>query len=534
MSAQGEIAGHPPHPRHSRLSRWGAAFSLAHICLVRGWYFVLFPRPHGYFNQAPVNLPVLAGLLLNFAWITILFRFAIFAIRGSRKIWVHRVGVFALFALMVGPINFVRVYYLDASGTTFLHWLRHPAVIASAGVALALLWRWYAVAAAAMRGFLLILLPLGLWNFFHLAQMTVAEILSPKAQEKVELAPLLDAGGGPPRVVWILFDEMDYRLSFEDRPSDVDLHNFDQLRRESLFATRAIEPGGETLVSMPTLISGEHVAAAETISSRELSITFVGAKTPILWTSTTQVFAQAHAMGRNCAVVGWYNPYGRMFGKDLAYCNDYALPFYEMTRGRTLGEAMLNQLVSAFGPIQHRRRTLQLYREQLASAISVATNNVYALSMLHLFGPHEPGIYNRFTKRFTVTDISTVGAYFNNLALTDVTLGKMREAMESAGAWDRSWVIISSDHHWRHVKSYDGKLDRRVPFIIKAPGAPAGLEMNFPFDTVFTKDLILAILRGEVSDAPAALDWCRQLSPPPPIMTPMDEAAIEQSQATEG
>ena len=50
-----------------------------------------------------------------------------------------------------------------------------------------------------------------------------------------------------PRVVWIVFDELDYRLSFPDRPSNLAMPHFDQLRAESIFAANAIPPANNTL-----------------------------------------------------------------------------------------------------------------------------------------------------------------------------------------------------------------------------------------------------------------------------------------------
>jgi hypothetical protein len=70
-------------------------------------------------------------------------------------------------------------------------------------------------------------------------------------------------------------------------------------------------------------------------------------------------------------------------------------------------------------------------------------------------------------------------------------------------------LIISADHRWRKSDLYDGKIDHRVPFIVKAPGTRGGVgqELAFPVDTVMTHDLILAILRGKVTDSLSALAW---------------------------
>ena len=48
---------------------------------------------------------------------------------------------------------------------------------------------------------------------------------------------------GQPRVVWIIFDEADYRMIFEQRPASLEMPEFDRLREESLSANNAISPG---------------------------------------------------------------------------------------------------------------------------------------------------------------------------------------------------------------------------------------------------------------------------------------------------
>jgi hypothetical protein len=494
------------------LARVGMALSLAHLCLIRAWYSALYPAGDGYYNQLPVNFPLLAGLFLNLLLLTLIFKIGIFAVRTNPRIWPRRLAIILMGMLLLIPFNFIRLQYFHISGASMISLMGHPAVMGCSVVAVALAWRWYAVVATLVRGILLILLPFALWTLLllvHLAGGLICQPLAPPG----ELASLLTVKAGHPRVVWLIFDELDYRVVFEKCPPGVALPEFDRLRSESLFATRATEPGANTILSMPALLNGQHVAFSEPASANDLRVTFSNAPEPKLWSTTTTVFSQARELGYNTAIVAWYHPYRRLFGRDLNYCSDYPLPLYEQARGRTLGQAMANQLWSTLAPIQQRRLTLQVYQNGLGDALQIATNPVYGLSLLHLMGPHEPGIYQPARNRFTVTSFSTVEGYFNNLVLTDRTLGQLRRAMENAGVWDSSWLIISADHCWRKSNLYDGKIDHRVPFIVKAPDAKvgSGQEMEFPFDTVMTHDLLLAILRGKVTDSRSAIAWCQAI-----------------------
>jgi hypothetical protein len=497
----------PSHPLARVLPRWGMAFSLAHLCLIRAWYATLYPAGHGYYNQIPVNLPLLIGLFINLILLTLLFKLVIFSVRRAPRVWQQRLSIVVLGLFLLIPVNFVRLQYLGISGAAMVAFLQHPAVWGGALIALALVWHWHMLALSLQRGLLLILLPLAASTVVQLLHLGVGLLHPVAAPTAFPLADVMPVSPHQPRVVWIIFDELDYRVTFENRPAHVVLPELDRLRGDSLFVTQAQEPGWETMVSMPALLNGQRVQSAEPVAENELRMTFAGATNSMLWSGSTQLFARARALGVNSAVVAWYHPYRRLFARDLAFCTDLAIPLFEQARGRTLGEAMANQLWSSLAPLQQRRLTIQVYQDGLRDALQVVTNPVYGLSLLHLLGPHEPGIYRPDQKRLTVTSFSTVEGYFNNLMLTDRALGEMRRAMEAAGQWDSTWVIVSADHRWRKADRYDGRIDHRVPFMVKAPGAAGEVELDLPLDTVLSHDLILAILRGEVVDAEAAREW---------------------------
>jgi arylsulfatase A-like enzyme len=79
--------------------------------------------------------------------------------------------------------------------------------------------------------------------------------------------------------------------------------------------------------------------------------------------------------------------------------------------------------------------------------------------------------------------------------------------MESSGQWDKTWLIVSTDHAWRESNYYDGQMDLRVPFIVKAPDAHKAITYSAQFNTVLTHDLILAILRGELINQENVAPW---------------------------
>ena len=149
----------------------------------------------------------------------------------------------------------------------------------------------------------------------------------------------------------------------------------------------------------------------------------------------------------------------------------------------------------------------QLHRDNLRAALGVATNATYGLTLLHLPAPHKPGVYLPDQDRFTVGFSSLTQGYFNNLVLADREFGQIRRAMESAGLWDKTWVILSSDHSWRQSGYFDGKRDFRVPFMVKPPGGHLTLDYDKRFNTLVTHDLILALLKNEITNQPDVANW---------------------------
>jgi hypothetical protein len=104
--------------------------------------------------------------------------------------------------------------------------------------------------------------------------------------------------------------------------------------------------------------------------------------------------------------------------------------------------------------------------------------------------------------------------------LVDRTLGELRRAMESAGVWDQTTVLVSSDHWWRiniwateHPLTEEeatitgGKMDYRVPFILKLKDQNEPIIYNPEFNTIITHDLFIALLHGELSKANEVVTW---------------------------
>jgi hypothetical protein len=566
MSNLTEVAQSKARPKRTKLLKDAAtALSLANIFFLGAW----MPLIDTSFNQrlkfTLFNFNNLFGLILDVAVLTFIFWGLALVVRAGKKegvtqaarflfvltciglialqflsyrSWTEAVGYFNLTELRViagiglgcciWSVKHPWRWPAGALGFSVLVWCRNSEyALASLFVILVstLLFRWVRPLAKVASTLLIILFPFAvlllLQNFW----------LIYKLQDKSP-APLLAQAAQPPmRVVWIIFDEMDYYAAFANPNREVALPEFTRLEQQSLTATSAYPPADSTMLSLPALVTGRMVVRAKPIHSSELTLNFEGSNEYVAWSEQPNVFQRAREIGVNTALVGWYHPYKRIIGHTLNRCAVYdadtvSLPVSMLLNvNRAVERTILSEsAVSLSGILARwsRQRHIEAYVDSLAEAERLAASPEFGLVLIHLPVPHPPGIYNRATSEF---DYQGESSYLDNLALADRTLGALRKAMENAGLWDSSVVLASSDHWWRpaiwqslHVWTAEddrfalpeGRLDHRIPFLLKMPGQTSEISYNTRFDSVNSQELLIEILRGEVNDAEAAKHWLDQ------------------------
>ncbi len=335
-------------------------------------------------------------------------------------------------------------------------------------------------------------------------------------------AALAEPHGKTPtsRVVWIIFDETDYRALFEQRPKDLSLANFDRMRARGLDATRAVPPAGTTLRSIPALISGRSVVSTKFTSDGPiLLLEKNSAWHP--WGDLPSVFAAVRDKGLNVAVFGqeWI-PYCRAFHATLTACWEMGTPWPSAGKSVLSHVAAFTGRVAAYIPVVNRYLRPELfdpglpYLRFLDGVMDALSNPELALIYVHWNLPHTPYIYDRRSKSFIIREAPRY--YFDNAALADRMLGDMIQRLEASGLAARTAVIVTSDHHWRRsAKQYDGITDLRVPFILYFPGQPRGRKFSDAFSTIVTKGLVVAILDESVKTPDQAAAFIRTNGGPP-------------------
>jgi hypothetical protein len=326
-------------------------------------------------------------------------------------------------------------------------------------------------------------------------------------------APMIAGARSTPRVLWLIADEWDYRLTFVDRDATLKLPELDRLRHGSIFFDQAYPPGQETPVSMPGYYAGRLVDRVVYDGPRELQIAFKDHLDLEPWSKEPNVFERARQLGANTALAEWFYPTCRVL-EGLSHCMWRPMAMQHNSMGDGFWEILPHQarslfesnVLSLFGrPLTAEQQT-GAYRAILGEAEKWSIDPDIAFTVVHLPIPHAPHVYNRETGKFSLGN-SPIRGYVDSLALLDRTVGEIRGVMEKAGVWDGANVILTSDHPYREAEALDGKTDPRIPYMLKTSGQKDGLAYGCRFNTVRTSDLVLAILRGETGDATSAAQW---------------------------
>jgi len=491
------------------------ALSLANLCFITAWVGLL---------DTTYNIPGFnqyLGVIIDVLLLGVVFWVAItLARRGKKQLPLRIAGLFFPLVLLV-PLNGV-IQILAPNRKAVIELV--VVVLAIVIISLSDVKPWNHLIIRSAVTTTIVLFP------FLVITMGQAVWSLPKFSDKPKAPPAIARKALRSRVIWLVFDEMDYQIAFAKRPDKLQLPEFDHFRRQSIFASQAYPPGETTAISMPALITGKHVAKTDPVSPSRIMITFTGSPEPVSWSSQPTLFSEARAAGFNSAVVGWHIPYCRVIGESLTSCA------WQESGPTTLSEGMFSTVESLVDTIPlssvlefrlgirqmlDRRNHLKLYTGILESAKRAVVDPDLQLILAHLSVPHPPGIYNRHKDEFQRDGGSS---YLDNLHLADRVLGELRRAMEDAQIWEDSVVLVTSDHGlrtetWRGTYAWasedetlPSQTDHRVPFMLKLTGQEHSLEYNAEFNTILTHDLLLALLTRELTGTDNVANWIHRYS----------------------
>jgi len=490
------------------------SLSVANLWFLKLWLKVLpyYPGSNVFLAHSPLNT-YLAALLNVLTWGCLLFLALRFCRERARLFpWLvltvfFVTGVIVAYGVGASFISVTRFVFLFGPASGTLLNVVCCLTAAGGGVLLVRYRRWLAERYAALP---LLFAPYLLVTFSQsataIARVEPASHFSPHAvQPAVALVNPL-----PANVVWIIFDETDYRLCFGERPSFLSLPAFDRFRQGALFASAAYSPNDNTQTSLPSLITGIPLERSEPVAAGRLDLVQAGTLAHSDFSAQDTVFKEVKRRGGSTALLGWFLPYGRIM-REVDLCRDYSR--YNYYTSDSLLDVYLKQprevLDMRFLPFKNTllaENQIQIVTRMCSDVKEAVKGNDISLLFLHYSVPHSPNIYDPRTGRLGFNRSKRQG-YFDNVALADRCLAELRKSMEEKGIWDSSLVIISSDHHWR-TNTYDQQLDRQhVPFLAKFPHQRQEVDYRGKFNTRLTKDLILAFLDRQIASPQDAEEW---------------------------
>ena len=528
----------------NKLTHLLIACTAGNLCFVRRWYDLERLQGSGldYYRESPQTPDLFIATLLASFLMTCVFYFG-WKWTTFGAPWRKRAGLSIFAFVLVFPFESIRRYWNIETGSFDLGSnlaLLALELVLSVGGIMALRGD-LAIARSAQKAVLCLslLLPVLVFDF----SMGLFNREKEDAFEKPAPLPMFAARPPhSPRVVWIVFDELDQRLAFDVRPSGLPLPEFDRIRAEAVVADHATPTADWTVIALPSLISGRIYGKAEMMDARTLRVTPEGTSEALNWREEPNIFKQARALGVNAEIVGWHHPYCRVLGDQMPGC--FAMPSGHPTQAllrethaaedgvwmtthflfrlqwenlRDLFRANRNSVSENLRDqyLQHRQQ--KQYFEIRDRAYRAAVDPRLGMLMLHLPLPHPYAFYNRRERSFNLNGPID---YFDNLALADRTLGELRLALEQARLWNDTTLLITSDHGmrpdtWEGHLGWTDELERltggvhgkTVPFILKLAGAHEPFQFSKPFSNVASSRLVLAVLTGNVSTPSQAIAW---------------------------
>ncbi|HZP58423.1 MAG TPA: sulfatase-like hydrolase/transferase [Dehalococcoidia bacterium] len=347
-----------------------------------------------------------------------------------------------------------------------------------AGIAYAA-WRWQRFAASAFR-YLFVVAVLVTMYWWSLA------LRPDHAYADAPAAAVTDAGRGP--VVVIVFDALSYD-SLLDGSGHVDAErypNFARLADESLTYTNATSNYFHTWLQLPALIDGA---------------TSIAADRPLVLYEQTAAIERIYAPGcgrqYECHGASYqsHRHQGRLFAEVLVRGLRNATPddldplfgdaLNWLTR-RTQGSALRED---RFAVHEYSPDMLDTFIDDLAH--DDGQGRIY---FVHTLLPHPPYIFTadgRVSRDAeyefpwlhpewpTLPGPQVLAAYEQQVGYADASLGRVLDALERDGSFDRATLLVTADHGLREDEPARGErqvddLMTRVPLLVHAPGLPVG------------------------------------------------------------
>lgn len=329
-------------------------------------------------------------------------------------------------------------------------------------------------------------------------------------------SPIAAAPATRPRLVWILFDELAYKPTFEARDPSLHLPNFDRLRAESTSYTDMTPIAYHTAKVVPGLLSGQIVTDVAYTQDNQYLVQTVNHPHWRRFDAGNSLFGMAHRDGVSTSVVGWSVTYCPVFAGIVNQCywsyddtQDRGPTRLDASYGENVWFPLRVMFEHAFAPSQARADESRWNAEgHIASVRDVSLHALEALTTsnadviyLHIPAPHPIGFWNRHTATF-----APGGSYLDGLDYADRLLGQMLAILESQPRWAATTLVVHGDHSWRTALwrplpgwsaedervSHGGQWDPRPVLLIHTPGQQDSRTITAPTSVMYIHDFVAA------------------------------------------
>ena len=494
------------------------ALSLANLMFLRVWRNIIFAGENELYWLPEHGSTSYFAALANVAVVSVAIYAGIKIIRTLNQPLVSDIGRLALLSCLIFPLDFLRKLFANQRTLNLL--MDHMLITTTLGIPICAATFYFAIAkrAAATRVIYLMLLYSFPFSIITLPQALYRSIsLPPTAQNAHEPAITNTSSNSladepkKPKIIWLLFDELDSRIGFYERPESINLPAFDQLQEECISALYGESHKQSTLRAIPSFLTGKIVEDVKFSDADSLGLRFVNGVSDdfVQLESTDTILSDANGKGCNTAIVGMYHPYDRLF-KDVAnYSSAYMVGSYSPKASQSVLKEMYQQILGIL-PLYNRICAVHMYEGMLHECTEFARDPNCDFLFAHISVPHGPHIYDRSSGKYTVFNFAK-DAYLDSLILADNFLNSVRRSLEASGEWEDCVVLITSDHALRQVEFGDRRTVHQTPLLLKMPGknAKTNLPTHFSPKKV-TRPLLNGILSGKLQSQQQVMYWLNQ------------------------
>jgi hypothetical protein len=279
-------------------------------------------------------------------------------------------------------------------------------------------------------------------------------------------------------VVVLLFDELAYDWIYKNSSLLPGLSNLRNFSAISDNFHEAKSYGDSTLTSVPSLLEGTFLGRMEVSGSHLVRVRPDG-KGEVVHRADSNLFTLAHDRGYRAACVDWYVDCCDFFGKALDGCRAFS----------HYNAGSVEDSFSLFNPIRttvmlwpehsplsliNKRMYNDFYRRTTEEINAQVADFISSEGPLFLFAhfniPHGVFIYDRSGYNPPVDSwLDTPQSYMDQVEYVDVVFGKLLEELKRTGRFERSTVVVMSDHGYRALAE-SRKALTHVALIIHHPG----------------------------------------------------------------